>query len=71
MRRSRRIKLVRRMQLFKPMSDVFRKVMDAIITNSNLNLTIRDCSTDFLQNPPWHRCLLIGIMLPDLMGICW
>lgn len=37
--------------IFKPMPDIFKKVVDAIIANSSFNLTSPDCSTDFLQNP--------------------
>jgi hypothetical protein len=37
--------------VFKPLPDIFKKVVDAIIANSNSKLTKRDCSVDFLQNP--------------------
>jgi hypothetical protein len=37
--------------IFKPMPDIFKKVVEAIIANSSFNLTSRDCSADFLQNP--------------------
>jgi hypothetical protein len=36
--------------VFKPLPDIFKKVVDAIITNSNSKLTKHDCSIDFLQN---------------------
>jgi hypothetical protein len=36
--------------VFKPLPDIFKKVVDAIITNWNSKLTQNDCSIDFLQN---------------------
>jgi RecB family endonuclease NucS len=36
---------------FKPIPDLFKKVVDAIILNSQTKLTKEDCSIDFLQNP--------------------
>jgi hypothetical protein len=36
--------------VFKPLPDIFKKVVDAIIMNSNSKLTKQDCSIDFLQN---------------------
>jgi hypothetical protein len=37
--------------VFKPLPDIFKKVVDEIIANSNSKLNKRDCSIDFLQNP--------------------
>jgi hypothetical protein len=37
--------------IFKPMSNIFRKVVAAVIKNSPSNLTDKNCSIDFLQNP--------------------
>jgi hypothetical protein len=37
--------------VFKPMSDIFNATVTAIIEDSNLNFTARDCALDFLQNP--------------------
>jgi hypothetical protein len=37
--------------IFRPMSDIFRKVVTAVIKNSTSNLTVMSCSIDFLQNP--------------------
>jgi hypothetical protein len=36
---------------FKPIPDIFKKVVDAIILNSQTKLTKENCSIDFLQNP--------------------
>jgi hypothetical protein len=37
--------------IFKPVSDIFRKVVAAVIKNLTSNLTAKSCSIDFLQNP--------------------
>jgi hypothetical protein len=37
--------------IFKPIPEIFDKIVDAIIMNSNSTLTARDRSVDFLQNP--------------------
>ena len=34
--------------VFKPLPDIFKKVVDVIITNSNSKLTKHDCLVDFL-----------------------
>ena len=36
---------------FKPIPDIFKKVVDAMILNSQTKLTKEHCSIDFLQNP--------------------
>jgi hypothetical protein len=37
--------------VFKPLPDIFKKVVDAIIANLSSKLNEHDCSIDFLQNP--------------------
>jgi hypothetical protein len=37
--------------IFKPVSDIFSKVVAAVIKNSTSNLNAKNCSVDFLQNP--------------------
>lgn len=36
--------------IFKPMPDTFMNVVDTIIAISYSNLTLGDCSTNFMQN---------------------